>query len=137
MRVPTPSFLGFALVALPQLAYAVTPSPDLFSSTISSKLWTTTANYAGTYPQVTDHGNPAHWVLLNIQQWTSGFFPATMYEMNRRQTLCPANSDGHDWLSRARTWTNAIVPLQYGNSQEHDQGFLSLPLTYELKLFVV
>ncbi|KAF8308231.1 glycoside hydrolase family 88 protein [Clavulina sp. PMI_390] len=121
----------------PGKATTVQPTSDLYSSTISSKLQVTTnpSNYSSLYPQITDHGNPAKWQYLNVNQWTTGFFPATMYEMARRKTLCPNTSsfnDGVDWLERGRVWSAAILPMDNGNAQGHDQGFLSLPFVAEL-----
>jgi hypothetical protein len=115
---------------------AVSPPPDLYSQTISTKLNTTTelSRYSGTYPQVTDHSEPAKWQYLDVNQWTTGFFPAIMYEMNKRQTLCPAYSDGIHWLTRARKWSDGLLPMADGNKQRHDQGFLSLPFVAELAM---
>lgn len=116
---------------------AITPPKDLYAKTISTKLTRTTKNYAGTYPQVTNHGNPATWVLISPASWTSGFFPATMYELHRRQTLCPSHSDGVNWLTRGRKWSDAVLAMSNGNNQGHDQGFLSFPFVEELKMSVV
>jgi hypothetical protein len=111
----------------------VSPPADLYSQAISTKLNTTTdpTMYTGTYPGVTDHSDPAKWQYVSVNQWTTGFFPATMYEMHRRQILCPA-SDGIDWLTRARKWSDGLIPMTDGNGQRHDQGFLSLPFIAEL-----
>lgn len=114
------------------LSISLTPPSTLYSSLISSKLQKTSASYKGTYPQVTDHASPAHWVLISPNSWTTGFFPATMYELHRRQTICPQYSDGVDWLSLGRKWSLGEVPLEAGNGQGHDQGFLSFPFVAEL-----
>ncbi|KAF8308233.1 glycoside hydrolase family 88 protein [Clavulina sp. PMI_390] len=118
-------------------ANIVHSTSDVYSPLISSKLKITTnpSNYSALYPQVTDHGNPARWQYLDINQWTTGFFPATMYEMARRKTLCPNSpnfEDNVDWLERGRIWSEAILPMDNGNAQGHDQGFLSLPFVAEL-----
>jgi hypothetical protein len=119
---------------------AVSPPSDLYSHSISTKLNTTTdpTKYTDVYPQVTTttttDSDPAKWQYLSADQWTTGFFPATMYEMNRRQRICPVYSDGIDWLMRARKWSDGLVPLTNGNSQGHDQGFLSFPFIAELAL---
>lgn len=128
------SLVTFLLAAGVGNSITITPPANLYSHTIATKLNTTTANYAGTYPQVTDHSNPAKWQLLGSDEWTTGFFPATMYELDRRQKLCPAYSDGVNWLTRGRKWSDGLVPLSNGNSQGHDQGFLSFPFVAELAM---
>lgn len=129
------SLMGVVLCLL--TCSAITPPKDLYAKTISTKLSRTTKNYAGTYPQVTNHGNPATWVLISPASWTSSFFPATMYELHRRQTLCPSHSDGVNWLTRGRKWSDAVLAMSNGNHQGHDQGFLSFPFVEELKMFVL
>jgi hypothetical protein len=111
---------------------AYTFPEQLYSPLISSKLASTSATYPRSYPQYTDHADPAHWLYFGPDTWTSGFFPATLYELNTRQTLCPAQSDGIDWLSRARTWSSGLIPLEVTNHQGHDVGFLSFPFVNEL-----
>ncbi|KAF8308232.1 glycoside hydrolase family 88 protein [Clavulina sp. PMI_390] len=126
-----------ALLSCKALAATINPPADLYSSVIASKLQGTTnpANYSGVYPQLTNHANPAKWQYLSANQWTSSFFPATMYEMARRQSLCPNTAStgaNVNWLERGREWSAAILPLDNGNSQGHDQGFLSFPFVAEL-----
>ncbi|KAF9518933.1 glycoside hydrolase family 88 protein [Hydnum rufescens UP504] len=107
---------------------------NLYSPLISSKLAATSATYLGKYPQYTDHASPAQWIWFNPDGWTSGFLPATLYELHTRQSLCPEQSDGIDWLSRARNWSAGLVPLETANHVGHDVGFLSFPFVEELKL---
>ena len=109
---------------------------ELYSPLISSKLAATSASYPGKYPQYTDHGSPAKWIFFNPDGWTSGFLPATLYELHTRQCLCPEQADGIDWLGRARNWSAGLVPLETLNHVGHDVGFLSFPFVEELKLFV-
>jgi hypothetical protein len=134
MKPPGLKFNLLTLLGVGSYGLCFNITPDLYSPAINTKLDNTSSYYAKLYPQITDHGNPAHWQLLEVDEWTSGFFPATMYEMYRRQLLCPLYSDGINWLGKARVWSEAIVFLQNGNSLGHDQGFVSLPFVYELGL---
>ncbi|KAK7049399.1 hypothetical protein VNI00_006000 [Paramarasmius palmivorus] len=66
----------------------------------------------------------------------AGFFPATLYEMHTRQTLCNGDAPGGrvDWLVLARSASSALVDLAGHNSQGHDVGFLSFPFIEELAI---
>ncbi|KAF8308234.1 d-4,5 unsaturated-glucuronyl hydrolase-like protein [Clavulina sp. PMI_390] len=87
-------------------------------------------------PQVTNHGDQVAKHLVT-DQWTAGFFPATLYEMARRNDLCPNTASFGaevDWLQLGREWSSIVLPLADGNSQGGDQGFLSLPFVAELAI---
>lgn len=64
-------------------------------------------------------------------QWTVGFFPATLYELNRRAQLC-GTDDGNSWVELGREWSTGEVPLEAASHLQHDVGFASMPFVAEL-----
>ncbi|KAF8061608.1 glycoside hydrolase family 88 protein [Lyophyllum atratum] len=86
------------------------------------------------YPQYTTTSGT--WQYFSPDTWTSGFFPVTGYELNTRKNLCPATPANGlgiaDWLAVGRAASNGLIPLENGNGQGHDQGFLSFPFVEEL-----
>jgi hypothetical protein len=110
---------------------------QLFSPLVPSKILNTTRSLPAAlkYPQYTDQTAGA-WQLFSPDTWTSGFFPSTLYALNTRTKLCaPTQSNGlaaADWLTLARSVSTGEVPLEAGNNQGHDQGFLSFPFMQEL-----
>lgn len=107
----------------------------IFSPYIAQKYDRIGATYrSGQFPHTTDANGVWDWV--NLDWWTSGFFPGTFYLLNERKTLCPYNKDlgSVDWLAYGRRWSDSVVPLQFGNSRGHDQGFLAIPFIEELKI---
>ncbi|KAF5386569.1 hypothetical protein D9615_001919 [Tricholomella constricta] len=115
---------------------AATPPAELYSSLIPQKVLATFKALPNPvkYPQWTSTSGT--WQYFSPDTWTSGFFPVTGYEVNTRRTLCsatPANGLGiADWLALGRTASNGLIPLENGNGQGHDQGFLSFPFVEEL-----
>ncbi|QRW20118.1 glycoside hydrolase family 88 protein [Rhizoctonia solani] len=73
---------------------------------------------------------------IEADRWTSGFLPGSFYLLEERKGLCPNNEalNSVDWLTYGRHWSNGLIPLQGGNAQEHDQGFLAIPYLEELKI---
>lgn len=63
------------------------------------------------------NGNPdGTWTQKRIEDWTSGFFPGTLwylYELTQDEK----------WLKAARDWTAPLKPLQYFD-KHHDTGFM-------------
>lgn len=125
----------FALLALP-FALATIP-PELFSPLVTQKVLATAKTPPNPiqFPQYTD-ATVGNWLLFNPDTWTTGFFPATLYEMNRRQKLC---GDKHgvgsaDWVKLGQAWSTGEIPLETKTGVGHDVGFLSFPFIEELKM---
>ncbi|KAG5647187.1 hypothetical protein DXG03_001146 [Asterophora parasitica] len=114
------------------------PPPELLSPLIPTKILATFKSLPNPvkYPQWTS--TTGIWQFFDPDSWTSGFFPATPYELNKRITLCgatPANGLGiADWLSVGRSASTGLIKLQAGNGQGHDQGFLAFPFVEELAI---
>ncbi|KIJ44224.1 glycoside hydrolase family 88 protein [Sphaerobolus stellatus SS14] len=124
------------LLALP--AWAVTtlspaPTPTLFSSIIETKLQAiaNVLKSPASYPQYTDRVQGI-WQFFDPTTWTSGFFPATLYELDTRAKLCPSFKTQTDFLGLGRTWSQGEVPLETDSGLDHDVGFLSYPFMHEL-----
>ncbi|KAL0574575.1 hypothetical protein V5O48_007387 [Marasmius crinis-equi] len=134
--------LGHASLVLFTSLYANTkhtPPAELFSPLIPQKLLRTYSALPTPvqYPQWTDKSAEGKWDYFVPDTWTSGFFPATLYEMNTRQTLCEekdAAGLGTDWLSMGRKASDGLVGLPGHNTQGHDVGFLAFPFVEELKI---
>ncbi|KAF9049207.1 d-4,5 unsaturated-glucuronyl hydrolase-like protein [Hymenopellis radicata] len=127
--------LGTFVASLALLSSAQTPAAELFSSSIASKILATTNSLPASiqYPQWTTAAGD--WSLFPPDTWTSGFFPATLYALNTRKTLCGGNAlDAADWLSLGRATSAALAPLTTTNTVGHDVGFLSFPYIEELKI---
>ncbi|CAK5280944.1 unnamed protein product [Mycena citricolor] len=91
------------------------------------------------YPQYTGiTSNTGVWQLFSPNTWTSAFFPATMYALNTRKTLCGATAanglGAADWLGWGRSLSNGLIPLEQSNGVGHDVGFLSFPFVEELAI---
>lgn len=126
-----------ALSLLPTSFGAITAPPsELFSSLVAHKIATTATNVSqqGQYPQYTD-STVGEWQYFPTDTWTTGFFPAMLYALNTRASLCQTDDlKSTDWLSEARQWTAAEVSLETTNTLGHDVGFVSFPFQEELKL---
>ncbi|EMD34410.1 glycoside hydrolase family 88 protein [Gelatoporia subvermispora B] len=133
----TPTF--FALLASTVGAYAASASiglpPELFSPLIAQKIATIAAAIPSPmmYPQYTDRVEGV-WQYFKPDEWTTGFFPATLYAMHQRAQLCPSTNSGDaaQWLQLGREWSTAEVPLEQTNTLGHDVGFVSYPFMLEL-----
>ncbi|KAG5647186.1 hypothetical protein DXG03_001145 [Asterophora parasitica] len=127
-----------AVLLSPTLSLGATPPSELVSPLIPTKILATFKSLPNPikYPQWTS--TTGIWQFFDPDSWTSGFFPATPYELNKRRALCratPANALGiADWLSVGRSASTGLIPLQAGNGQGHDQGFLAFPFVEELAL---
>lgn len=91
------------------------------------------------YPQYTDT-TAGKWILFGPDTWTSGFFPATLYALNERKTVCPATAANGlaqaDWLNLGRSISTGLIPLTIKTGVGHDLGFLSFPFVDEYDLYV-
>ncbi len=129
-------YLGIFIASLA----SAQPPAELFSSSIASKILATTNSLPDSiqYPQWTT--TAGDWSLFPPDTWTSGFFPATLYALNTRKTLCGSTGgtglDAADWLSLGRATSAALAPLTTTNTVGHDVGFLSFPYIEELKMLV-
>ncbi|KZV92163.1 glycoside hydrolase family 88 protein [Exidia glandulosa HHB12029] len=89
------------------------------------------------YPSITSTSGVWQWG--SPDNWITGFFPSTLYQLAKRECLCPGSTavDGAvpDWLELGRTWSGAIPSLHWHNGQGHDVGFISWPFAEELGLF--
>ncbi|KAG8746109.1 hypothetical protein FRC12_014363, partial [Ceratobasidium sp. 428] len=117
------------------LTAAPTYSDSIFSPYIAQKYARVGSKYrSAQYPHTTAANGT--WTWNGADWWTSGFLPASFYLLNERKNLCPKdkNLSSVDWLTLGRHWSDSLVPLQSGNGQGHDQGFLSLPYLEELRV---
>ncbi|KAK0185876.1 glycoside hydrolase family 88 protein [Armillaria mellea] len=117
--------------ALPDVA------TELYSSLIPSKVLATANKLNNQFPQYTDPTAGA-WQLFVADTWTSGFFPATLYALETRKTLCGATSANGlnvaDWADLGRKTGAGLAALTTKNSVGHDVGFLSFPYVDELSI---
>jgi hypothetical protein len=128
-----------ALVLLTPTVLGASVPPELFSPLIPQKILATFNSLPNPtqYPQYTDQ-TEGKWQVFVPDTWTSGFFPATGYALNRRKELCGATQNNQlgiaDWLNLGRAASTALIPLEITNHQGHDVGFLSYPFMEELKV---
>jgi hypothetical protein len=112
---------------------------ELFSPLVTQKILATaqTNQNPPKYPQYTDRVQGV-WEYFAPDTWTSGFFPATLYELQRRTSLCPTQElNSSDWLALAQRWSAAEVPSETHTGVGHDVGFLSFPFVDELQVYVI
>lgn len=128
------------LVAVQSVAGADLSLPaELFSPLVAQKVLATAQNVQNPpkYPQWTDRDQGA-WQFFLPDTWTTGFFPATLYALNTRASLCPSDElKATNWLQLAQTWSTAEVPLETKTGVGHDVGFLSFPFVDEVALYVI
>lgn len=126
-----PAVAGLAVLVV-QASSTTTPPPELFSPLIQSKpvAIANVLKNPASFPQYTDRVNGI-WQFFTPTTWTSGFFPALLYELDTRSKLCPSASHP-DFLGLARTWSLGLVPLEDDGTLDHDVGFLSYPFMHEL-----
>lgn len=128
------------LAALPGVLSAGLSLPtELFSPLVAQKVLATaqTAHSPPKYPQYTDRVQGV-WQYFSPDTWTSGFFPATLYALHTRASLCPSQVlSATNWLSLAQRWSAAEVPLETHTGVGHDVGFLSFPFDLELEVYVL
>ena len=120
----------FGAEITPNVSSLVWP-PELYSPLIPQKLLNTSSvqHTPTQYPQYTDR-TIGKWSWFSPDLWTTGFFPAMLYELNTRRQLCHSSSAGDanaDWVGLGRSWSTAEVPLEVKNHVGHDVGFLSYP----------
>lgn len=114
------------------------PPPELYSPLVPQKILATTNSLPSSiqYPQYTT--TTGDWPLFPPDTWTSGFFPATLYALNTRESLCGGRDgsglDAADWLSLGRRTSAPLASLTRRNTVGHDVGFLSFPYLEELKM---
>lgn len=112
---------------------AATPPSELFSSIIAQKVSQVASNFSSPalYPEYTD--DSGKWMYFQADTWTTGFFPAMLYALNTRASLCSEGGlNETDWLGEARRWSTPEVALETNNTQGHDVGFLSYPFQAEI-----
>ncbi|CAE6471025.1 unnamed protein product [Rhizoctonia solani] len=129
------SLLSGILFLRQSLALAPTYSDSIFSPYIAEKYNRIGSAYkAASYPHLT--ASNGSWIWQEADRWTSGFLPGSFYLLEERKRLCPNDEalNSVDWLAYGRHWSDGLVPLQAGNGQEHDQGFLAIPYLEELKI---
>ncbi|EJD06112.1 glycoside hydrolase family 88 protein [Fomitiporia mediterranea MF3/22] len=111
---------------------------ELYSPLVSKKFFTMATNFSLSspgYPQYTD-SIEGDWQYFTANQWTAGFFPAALYQLNLRQYLCSPYSfdQSVDWLGLGRQWSEGVLPFLKDNTWQHDVGFVSYPFQEELRL---
>ncbi|KAG6811320.1 hypothetical protein H0H92_007984 [Tricholoma furcatifolium] len=122
------------------LGASATPSApaELYSPIVPQKVLATynTLPNPVKYPQYTN--STGYWLDFVPNTWTSGFFPATPYALYERLSVCPPTPENGlgiaDWLTLGRSASTGLIPLELGNTQGHDQGFLSFPFVQELSI---
>ncbi|KAF4604214.1 hypothetical protein EYR40_001397 [Pleurotus pulmonarius] len=111
-----------------------TAPPELFSPLVAQKVLAAAKAPLSPilFPQYTDAA-VGKWLLFNGDAWATSFFPATLYEMHRRQKLCGDEHGvgGVDWLELGRTWSTGEIPSETKTGASHDVGF---PFIEELKV---
>ncbi|KAF8900326.1 d-4,5 unsaturated-glucuronyl hydrolase-like protein [Mucidula mucida] len=127
-------FLSLLVSALLGVVQSQSAPRELYSSLIFSKSLSTVQSHSTTsYPQQTTRTGT--WQNTAADSWTSGFFPAMMYELNKRKALCPSeDASNTNWRTLGQAWSTALIPLGKSNSVGHDVGFLSFPFVDELAL---
>ncbi|KAK0492186.1 glycoside hydrolase family 88 protein [Armillaria luteobubalina] len=120
------------------LALAQTITRDLYSSLIPSKVLATAKKLNNKFLQYTD-SSAGVWKLFSADKWTSGFFPATLYALEKRKMLCGVTSvnrlDAADWADLGRKTSARLAALTKSNNVGHDVGFLSFPFVHELDIY--
>ena len=122
------------VLSLATSGYATKLPSELFPPLISQKVFTIASREPSPplYPEYTDRTEGV-WSYFNPNTtWTTGFFPATLYSLYERKSLCPSLKDEVDWLSLGRQWSTGIIPYETHNGLEHDVGFVSFPFQDEL-----
>lgn len=98
------------------------PTSVAFSSAIPEKVLATAkqlSSHAGSYPHITNFNDSTQWVWVVADWWTSGFFPATLYALNDRASLCNSSEglDIADWVAEGQSASDALLPLTNGNTR--------------------
>lgn len=117
---------------------SIAPPAELFSPLIAQKVLKTAQSFPNPaqYPQYTDRVE-GNWIWFTPDQWTTGFFPSTLYAMHERTHLCGSKAgSASQWLELGRAWSTPEIPLETHTGVGHDVGFLSYPFMDELKVFV-
>ncbi|GAA5842476.1 hypothetical protein JCM11251_007324 [Rhodosporidiobolus azoricus] len=119
---------------LASFAAAQSVPVELFSQETYFKVLSTanSSEAPSTWPEFTT--SDGRWSSQPETDWTSAFFPVSLFLLHERSLLCPQDTVDTDWLALARSWSAAL----YSPSEEvvsswtHDIGFNSLPELYEL-----
>ncbi|PBK62919.1 glucuronyl hydrolase [Armillaria solidipes] len=113
------------------LALADNVATNLYSPLIPSKVLATANKLNNKFPQYTD-SSAGVWKLFSADKWTSGFFPATLYALEKRKALCGATSanglNAVDWADLGRKTSAGLAALTKSNNVGHDLFELSLNL---------
>ncbi|PBK83124.1 glycoside hydrolase family 88 protein [Armillaria gallica] len=119
------------------IALAQIVATNLYSSLIPSKVLTTTKKLNNQFPRYTDSSAGVK-KLFSADKWIFGFFPATLYALEKRKALCKATSanglNAVDWDDLGRKTSTGLAPLTKSNNVGHDVGFLSFPHMHELAI---
>jgi hypothetical protein len=127
------------LVLFVSAVHAAQPPPELYSEVVTRKLLDTANQFPAMavgkkalFPQFTDK-DLGQWIWIDRDSWSSGFLPATLYEMNTRKLLCDTGEGNNSWVGLAQQWSTPLLSLVGGSrSIGHDVGFLSYPFVAEL-----
>ncbi|KZV96346.1 Six-hairpin glycosidase [Exidia glandulosa HHB12029] len=127
-----------ALAILARDAAGYTPPASVFDKSVAQKVLATaqTKRSPPNYPSITSTSGVWQW--SSPDNWVTGFFPSTLYQMQKRECMCPGstavNGATPNWLALGRTWSAAIPALHWHNNQGHDVGFISWPFAEEYSL---
>jgi hypothetical protein len=139
------AFASLSLLSASQqsvLAKPLTWPKELYSPLVPTKVLATANNLPNltVMPYESYPSTGGAWGYRITDWWTAGYFPATAYSLHTRATLCePSDENGlnqADWLELGRYLLNPIAELSFGNTQNHDQGFMSLGLQADIQMYV-
>lgn len=133
MTVLTALCLALSGVAVVATSFSIPPE-ELYSPLVAEKIRNTALSPPNPmqYPQYTDR-TEGKWQYFDTDTWTTGFFPSTLYTLNKRADICNWGAgNASEWLELGRQWSTAEVSLETSNTVGHDVGFLSYPFLDEL-----
>lgn len=132
--------LPLILLLLPSLSSAVAIPPSLYSTSLYTKLISSSSSSPSSWPEYTSTLDGT-WISFPADTWTSAFFSSSFYALHQRHsTLCPSvtptadNGSTTDWLALAREWSEGLYQVDEALTNTHDVGFLSWPAQQELNL---
>jgi len=127
--------IAWALLATSLLAVQAADVPAVaFSHLVPEKVLATARQlkaHPASYPHISNKATPSQWAWEKADWWTSGFFPATLYALNTRASLCPSSAsiDIANWLYEGQSASSALIPLTNGNGQVRCSMYRSGPVT--------
>lgn len=131
-------FLATTTLLLSALSYSLAlPDipPELYSNLVQQKVLAVANAFTGQYPEWTDVAHDGQWKFFTPDQWTSGFFPASLMLLNERGAKCPdvvTAADATSALALGRAWSAPLTGLEVHSTLEHDVGCVRLTFPVSL-----